>query len=121
MRTTTHPFIKASADVELAEKELHKQLKVQRKLEKDIKTKSALLKKQVDQAVADITIPLIDQKQSAFNNTPLLTQETSTSANPELDQLMDTVEKVKPAVKPKDEDKSIFANFDNFMKTIGID
>jgi len=121
MRTTTHPFIKASADVELAEKELHKQLKAQRKLEKDIKTKSAILKKQVDQAVADITIPLIDQKQSAFNNTPLLTQETSTSANPELDQLMDTVEKVKPAVKPKDEDKSVFANFDNFMKTIGID
>lgn len=121
MRTTTHPFIKASADVELAEKELHKQLKAQRKLEKDIKTKSAILKKQLDQAVADITIPLIEQKQSAFNNTPLLTQETSTSANPELDQLMDTVEKIKPADKAKDEEKSLFANFDNFMKTIGID
>ncbi|MCD4828972.1 MAG: Mu transposase C-terminal domain-containing protein [Candidatus Cloacimonetes bacterium] len=76
-RRLTHPFVKLAVDRELAEKDLRRQLTHQRKLEADVKRKSAILRKQVDDAVSELPFPNITLDQTAFNESPLLShQET---------------------------------------------
>ncbi len=67
-RTTTHPFVKLAEDKATSEKQLKKQLAYQHRLEKDIKAKSNIIRKQVDERVAEFKMPELSTKKSSFND-----------------------------------------------------
>ncbi|MFA6759179.1 MAG: transposase family protein [Bacteroidales bacterium] len=121
LRGVTHPFVKLAENQELAEKELKNQIKQQKRLEKDIKEKSALIRKQVEESVANISMPRFNINNTSFNNAPLLEQTSSISANPELDKLNYDLEQIPISNKEKSKEEKALANFDELLKTIGID
>ncbi|MCD4819854.1 MAG: Mu transposase C-terminal domain-containing protein [Candidatus Cloacimonetes bacterium] len=89
-RKSTHPFVKLAGDKPLARKQWKKQLAYQRKLEKDVKEKSAILRKQVDDAVSEFEIPLLNLKKSAFNETSMLIHKATIDENIDLEKLAET-------------------------------
>ncbi len=76
-RTTTHPFVKLAEDKATSEKQLKKQLGYQKRLEKDIKTKSNIIRKQVDERVAEFKMPELSTTKSSFNDTGFIGHDAS--------------------------------------------
>ncbi len=125
LRTTTHPFIKLAEDKELAEKDLRNQIKTHKRLEKEVKEKSALIRKQVDEACSEIVFPVSDIQKSVFNNTPMLEQTKSVSANQGFEELSAGLEKQHISADAKScvstVKKDDMAEFNEYLKSIGID
>ncbi len=99
-RETTHPFIKLDKNRATSEKQLKKQIEHQRRLEKDIKHKSNIIRKQIDEVVGEFHLPQAVIDDSNFNNTPMLEVNETKNEQVELDEML-----VKVDEKLREEDK----------------
>jgi len=118
LRKLTHPFVQLAADEAVAEKDLKRQLAHQRKLESDVKTKSAILRKQVDEVVASMPLPQLPVVSGSFNNLPLLVQGETPSVHDEVAELValhpDTADR-----EPAEQDDPL-KKLDSLFENLGL-
>jgi len=117
LRKLTHPFVQIAGDEALAEKDLKRQLAHQRKLESDVKTKSAILRKQVDEAVSSLPLPQLPAASGSFNNQPLLEQGETPS--PHEDAVEVTYHPDASTVEPAEQDDPL-KKLDSLFENLGL-
>ncbi|MCD4650244.1 MAG: Mu transposase C-terminal domain-containing protein [Candidatus Cloacimonetes bacterium] len=124
-RKSTHPFVKLADNKPIARKQWQKQLAHQKRLEKEVKEKSAILQKQVQEAISEFEMPLINVQQSAFNESELITHQATIDTNIEIDKLAErtahNISEAPPVPLLKNAEEQGLENLDKILKRIGIE
>jgi putative transposase len=124
-RKSVHPFVKLVEDEPIVKKQWLKQLAYQRQLEKDVKDKSAILQKQVQEAISDFELPIIETTKGAFNESNLLEHKTTQDPSVDLDKMAEKTAHLISQSKQEPPLKTIeergLENLDKMLKQIGIE
>lgn len=118
LRKLTHPFVQVATDRALAEKDLKRQLAHQRKLESEVKTKSAILRKQVDEAIASMPVPHLPAATGSFSNQPMLEQGETPSVHKQADEI--AVCHPAPEKRQPVEDEDPLKKLDSLFENLGL-
>ncbi len=125
IKKSVHPFIKLAVNQPLAEKQLQKQIAHQRKLEKNVKRDSAILQKQVQEAISEFELPMLKLPDSAFNENGLLEHNATVDESLDIDRMAEQtahlLSKSTPAPIEKTAEEQGLENLDKLLKQIGID
>lgn len=124
-RKSTHPFVKLAENEPIARKRWLKQLAHQRRLEKDVKEKSAVIQKQVQEAISEFELPILKVTKSAFNDTRMLAQKATVDESIDLDRMAEHTAHIISKSQQEPPLKSIeqrgLDNLDKMLKQIGIE
>lgn len=124
-RKSVHPFVKLVEDEPLVKKKWLKQLAYQRQLEKDVKDKSAIIQKQVQEAISEFELPILQISKGAFNKSKLLKHDVIKNPNVEFDKMAEStarlISKSKQVQPPKSIEERGLENLDKMLKQIGIE
>lgn len=124
-RKSTHPFVKLAENEPVAKKRWLKQLAHQRKLEKDVKEKSAVIQKQVQEAISEFELPILKVTKSAFNDTSMLAHKATVDERIDLNRMAEQtahkISKSKQAPPLKSIEERGLHNLDKMLKQIGIE
>ena len=124
-RKSTHPFVKLAENEPIAKKRWLKQLAHQRRLEKDVKEKSAELQKQVQEAISEFELPILNITNSAFNDTSMLAHKATIDESIDIDKMAEHTAHIISKAPHGSPDKTIqeqgLENLDKMLKRIGID
>ncbi len=117
-RKSTHPFVKLAKDKPMARKTWKKQLAHQRKLEKTLQESSAAIRKQVEEAVSEFELPLMNLSESAFNDSSLLEHKATHNEDDDIEKLAHkTAKLIKPPIETSEEDEALRKLDKIFMNT----
>ncbi len=124
-KKSVHPFVKLAENEPIVKKQWLKQLAHQRKLEKDVKEKSAELQKQVQEAVSDFELPILEVTKSAFNDSSMLEHKATDNPSLDIDKMAENTARLISKTKQVPPIKSIeergLENLDKMLKQIGIE
>ncbi len=123
-KKSVHPFVKLAENEPLAKKQWLKQLAHQRRLEKDVKEKSALIQKQVQEAISEFELPILKITNSAFNDSSMLTHKATFNPSIDLDKMAESTAHIistSQQLPIKTIEERGLENLDKMLKQIGID